>query len=190
MKKEDLKKIFPELTEDQYNEIQRLNGLDVNPIKEQLTTVQTELTTAKKTIGERDTQLEGLKNSNGDIETLKKQIADLQATNQITEQKYQEQLKDLRITSAIKLALNGKVVDEEVAASLFDKSKLIVNEDNSIVGLDDQLKTLQEKKAYLFNQQDENKGGEAPTPGFKFGAENGGKVPTMTEQLNEAFGLK
>ena len=61
------------LTEEQANKVMEgLNGSFVT--KTRFNEVNTELQTAKKTIGERDQQLEALKKSTGDTEALQTQI--------------------------------------------------------------------------------------------------------------------
>ena len=99
---------------------------------------------------ERDKQLDSLKKSTGDVEGLKKQIGDLQTANKTSTAEYETKLKDLQFTNAIKLAIADKAQDVDLVAGLFDKSKLILSEDGKITGLDEQVKTLQESKAFLF----------------------------------------
>lgn len=146
-----------------------------------------DLTEAKKKLETdlqaRDGQLEELKKTAGASEDLKKQIETLQTENKTAAEKYGADLKDLTLTNAIKMALTGKVHDESLVTGLFDKSKLVVDGDK-IVGLDDQIKGLQETKAFLFKPADETKPGFVP----KIGAD--GKVTgAMTnEQLAAAFG--
>jgi len=105
-------------------------------------------------IKERDTQLETLKKSAGDNESLKKEIETIQADNKKKDEDYQAELKDLKLNNAIKLALNGKVHDEELVAGLIDKSKLLQGDDNKVMGLDEQIKNLEESKAFLFKSDD------------------------------------
>lgn len=108
-------------------------------------------------IKERDTQLETLKKSAGDNEALKKEIETLQADNKKKDEDYQAELKDLRLNNAIKLALNGKVHDEDLVAGLIDKSKLLQGDDDKVMGLDEQIKNLQENKGFLFKSDDDSK---------------------------------
>jgi hypothetical protein len=139
----------------------------------------------KTTAKEHETQLETLKKSAGDNETLKTQIATLQADNATKDQKYQADLKDMTLSNAIKLALTGKVHDENLAAGLFDKSKLILSDDGKVTGLDEQLKGLKESKAFLFKSDDTTN-----TNGFKVGGDgnpNGGNANINT-QLDAIFG--
>lgn len=121
----------------------------------------------------RDKQLTELKTAAGLSEDLKKQIETLQAANKTAQEKYETDLKDLALTNAIKLAVTGKVHDEALVTGLVDKTKLVVNGD-SVIGLDEQLKTLQESKAFLFKSDgdkgNDGKGGNQNKPGFKVGA--------------------
>lgn len=123
----------------------------------------------EKTVKERDIEINDLKSKTGDNEALKKQIEDLQADNQKKDTEYQTQLKDLQISNAIKLAIADKAQDADLVSGLFDKSKLILNEDGKITGLDEQLKGLQEGKPFLFKAQEKQE--ENPPSGFKFGVD-------------------
>lgn len=113
---------------------------EVNEAKKQL----------DKDIKARDTQIEDIKKNAGDNEELKKQIETLQTENKTTKEKYEADLKDLQISNAIKLAIADKAQDADLVSGLFDKSKLILGDDGKITGLDEQLKSLQESKAFLF----------------------------------------
>jgi urease gamma subunit len=132
-------------------------------------------------IKSRDTQLEDLKNSAGDNEALKTQIATLQSDNQTKVSEYQQKIKDLTVTNAIKLAIAEKAQDVDLVSGLFDKSKLILGEDNKVTGLEEQLKVLQEEKSFLF-KTGEKKINYNPT-----GGEGGEKslASTIAAQRNE-----
>lgn len=133
----------------------------------------------EETVKERDTQLNDLKSKAGDNEGLKKQIEDLQADNQKKDTEYQEKLKDLQISNAIKLAIADKAQDADLVAGLFDKSKLILGDDGKVTGLDEQLKTLKEGKAFLFKAEETPQEPNKPQPGFKIG---GGGAPQNPEK--------
>ncbi|WP_431030112.1 phage scaffolding protein [Lysinibacillus sp. LZ02] len=112
-----------------------------------------EVNKAKKTLetqlAERDTQLEELKKI--DAEGLQNKITQLQQENEQTKTQYEQQLKDERMSSALKLALAGKVHDADLVTNLIDRTKIELGEDGSVAkGLDEQLKTLQESKSFLF----------------------------------------
>ena len=103
---------------------------------------------------DRDKQLADLKKAAGDNEELKKQIEQLQQENKEKEQSYQAKIRDMAVTTAIKLAVAGEAHDPDLVASLIDKTKIEVDEEGNIKGgLDDQLKALREEKSFLFVQK-------------------------------------
>ena len=113
-------------------------------------------------ISERDRQLEELKKV--DADGLKAEIERLQGENKAAKEKYEAELKDLQLSSAIKLAVAGKVHDEDLVSGLVDKSKLIIGEDGKVVGLDEQITSLKESKGFLFK---EDKQDDDQKPGFQ-----------------------
>lgn len=107
-------------------------------------------------VKERDTQLETLKKSAGDNATLKQQIEQLQNDNKKKDEEYQAELKDLKLTNAIKLAITDSAQDIDLVAGLIDKSKLILSEDGKVTGLDEQISGLKENKSFLFKAEENN----------------------------------
>ena len=147
MNKEDL--IAMGLTEEQAGKVmEALNGNYVT--KTRSNEVNQENGKLKKTLSERDSQLEELKKTSGNSEELQKKIEELQESNKAETEKHEKEIKDLKLTSAIKLALSGKVHDEDMAAALFDREKLVLTADGKVSGLEEQLKTIRENKAFLF----------------------------------------
>lgn len=113
-----------------------------------------EATTAKANletqIKERDKQLETLKKTTGDKEKLESTIKQLQEENKSSKTKYEQDLKNLRIDSAVKLKLSNTAQDVDIVASLIDKTKLIVSDDGTVTGLDEQINPLKTSKPFLF----------------------------------------
>lgn len=112
-----------------------------------------DLSTEKKSLetqlSERDTQLEELKKV--DVEGLQTKITELQQTNETAKQQHEQQLKDERLSSALRLALTGKVHDTDLVTGLIDRNTIELSEDGKVTkGLDEQLKSLQESKSFLF----------------------------------------
>ena len=131
--------------------------------KEQLESANTEKKHLQDDIKARDDQLEELRKSSGDNAELKKQIEELQKANRADAEKHAGEMKELRLTSAIKLAVAGKVHDEDMAAALFDRTRLVLAEDGKVAGLEEQLKAIRESKGFLF--KDGNGGaGKGPRP--------------------------
>ncbi len=167
MKKEDF--IALGLTEDQATKAAEASGNELKTYvpKHRFDEVSEENKTLKGTVEDNKKALEDLKKSTGDAD-LKKQIETLQAENKTKDETHQAELKELKLNNAIKLAIAGKVHDEDLAAGLFDKTKLILGDDGKVTGLDDQLKTLQESKKFLFKEEQAQQ--QQQRAGFQVGA--------------------
>lgn len=143
--------------------------------------VNTENKSLKTAAKESETALEELKKSAGSQQELSAQIQKMQEDAKAAEQKHQEELKEIRMTNAIKLAVAGKAQDDDLVAGLIDREKLILNDDGKVTGLEEQLKTLKENKAFLFREEKSE-----TTPGFrKIGGE-----PPRNNQGTQPAGLK
>lgn len=136
------------LEKDIVDQIMQENGNDINKAKSDYEDVKAQLETANNTIKERDKQIEKLKEVDG--EKLKEEITKLQKLNKEAEKKYLDDLKELKLNNAIKLAIHDKVFNEDMAAGLFDKSKLILNDDGKVIGIDEQLEGIKKDNAFLF----------------------------------------
>jgi len=116
----------------------------------------------KKTLGERDAQLETLKKSSGDNAALQQQITELQKRNAEQQKVHEAEMKSLKISNAVDLALTGAKAKNTVAvrALLADFiAKADITEDGTVKGLDDEVKKLVEGKdtAFLFEKVPEKK---------------------------------
>ena len=141
----------------------------------------------EKDIAERDNQLEELKKI--DAEGLKAEIERLQEENKAATEKYEAELKDIQLANAIKLAVAGKVHDEDLVSGLVDKTKLIIGDDGKIVGLDEQIASLKESKAFLFKPEDEtNQQKQHQQAGFKVGNPPPNNQQAIDAAIAAAFG--
>lgn len=148
--------------------------------KEQLDSSNTEKKQLQDDIKARDSQLEELRKSSGDNADLKKQIEDLQKANKEDAKKHADELRELRLTNAIKLAVAGKVHDEDMVAALFDRTKLILSEEGKVAGLEEQLKSIKETKGFLF---------KAPGSGQGYDPAGGGGGGTANPFAKDTFNL-
>ena len=103
-------------------------------------------------VKERDTQLETLKNSTGDVEAMKKQIETLQSENKQKDEAHAAEIMQLKIDNAIESALTGAKAKNitAVKALLKNMEKAELQEDGTIKGLAEQITALQKSDAYLF----------------------------------------
>ena len=175
------------LTEDQATkaETESKKELETYVLKHRFDEVNGNKVQLEKDIKERDTQLDTLKKSSGDNEALKTQIETLQGDNKTAKEKYENDLKELKVSNAIKLAIADKAQDADLVTGLFDKSKIILNDDGNVVGLDEQLKTLKESKAFLFKAEQTTQ--QNPPAGFQIGASNTQSTTQTTSKPTNLF---
>lgn len=140
----------------QYNEI--------NEVKKRLET----------DIAERDKQIDTLGKTAGLSDELKQELEKVKAENKTAKEQYESDMKDLRLNSALKIALGNSVHDVDMVAGLLDKSLIELGEDGSIKkGYEDQIKALQTNKPFLFVP-------EQAAPTFKGMSPTDGVPPTQT----------
>lgn len=166
---ENATKQFKEFLDGEYVPKSRFNEINVE--KKNLETA----------VADRDKQLKALKDSEGDVQALKDQITKLQADNKANALKAAEDLKALKLSTAVQLAIGDSAQDAELVANLIDKSKLILADDGKVTGLDEQLKDLQKNKAFLFKPQGD--------PKFKYDPNKGEGVPKVNPFSKEHFNL-
>lgn len=147
MKKEDL--IAMGLSEEQADAVVGKYGTMIP--KERFDEVNKAKKTLEEQVKTHETQLKDLQDKAKGNEELQKTITDLQQANETAKTEYEQQLKDERMNAALKLSLHSKVHDVDLVAGLIDKTTIELSEDGKVTkGLEEQLKTLQESKSFLF----------------------------------------
>lgn len=104
-------------------------------------------------VNDYKTQLDQLKTTAGDNAALTQQIADFQTQIQQKEEDHKKEIKDLKLTNAIKLAISASAQDSDLVAGLVDRNKLILGDDGKVTGLDEQVKAIKESKPFLFKPE-------------------------------------
>lgn len=117
----------------------------------------------KTDIADRDKQFETLKNSSGDVEAMKEQIATLQAENKSKDEAHAAEIRQMKINSALESALIGSKAKNltAVKALIKDLDKAELQDDGSIKGLEEQITALKKSDSYLFEET------TAAKPSFK-----------------------
>lgn len=176
------------LTEEQANKVMEgLNGSFVT--KSRFNEVNTELTNAKNTIKERDTQLETLKKSTGDTKALQDQITQLQTDNANQKKAHEAELKALKIGNAVDMALTGAKAKNNTAvkalmADFLAKAELA--DDGTVKGLSDEIKKLVDGQdtAFLFDTKAPDKKFKGAKPGEKGDGTEGGMTLEKLKAMN------
>jgi hypothetical protein len=140
------------LEKEAIDKIMAENGKDIELEKGKAKDLQTQLDTANNTIKERDKQLEDLKNSPDNPETLKQQIQQLQNDNKKAKETHDAEIKQLKVNNALEKALTGaKAKNAKAVKALLELGNDIeLLEDGTIKGLDEKIKELKKSDAYLF----------------------------------------
>lgn len=127
-------------------------------------------------VRDRDGQLETLKNSTGDVEAMKQQIATLQADNKAKDEAHAAEIKQLKIDAAVDAALTGAKAKNitAVKALLKDLDKAELADDGTIKGLSEQIAALQKSDDYLFEAKESKPKMKGAEPG-EAGNEGGDK---------------
>lgn len=145
MNKEDLLKLG--LTEEQAEKVLSANTEQLKGFipKARFDEVNNAKKQAEKDLSERDMQLETLKNSTGDIETLKNTIKQLQDENKMAADKYNAELAEIKLAGAVDTALLGaEALNVRAVKALLDMSKIKMDGD-VLLGINEQIESL--KKA-------------------------------------------
>nr|DAW12745.1 MAG TPA: minor structural protein [Caudoviricetes sp.] len=176
------------LTEEQATKVLEAHTTAINGKyipKERFDEVNTKKQQLETSVAERDRQLEDLKKSTGDVETLKKQIETLQNENKTKEETYKTELSNLKKTNALDLALAGaKVKNNKAIKALLDSEKIKLKDDGTLEGLTEQLEAIKKTDAYLF---EETQTKEKTVPkGFVPGVTPPGETVTSPASLGDA----
>ena len=174
MNKEDL--IAMGLTEEQAKKV--MDSLDGNYVtKTRFNEVTEENKTLKKSVSDRDKQLEDLKKSSGDNEELKKQIETLQQENANQKKAHDAEMTQLRLDNAIDAALTAAGAKNiKAVRALIDTSKVKVGEDGKLTGFDDLLSAVQKSDSYLFTEKQQKQNFKGFQPGASGNVKPGTKV--------------
>nr|UWD67095.1 MAG: minor structural protein [Bacteriophage sp.] len=184
MNKEDL--IAMGLTEEQAKKV--MDSLDGNYVtKTRFNEVNEENKTLKKSVSDRDKQLEDLKKSSGDNEELKKQIETLQQENANQKKAHDAEMTQLRLDNAIDAALTAAGAKNiKAVRALIDTSKVKVGEDGKLTGFDDLLSAVQKSDSYLFTEKQQKQNFKGFQPGASGNVKPGTKVD-MSKMTYEEF---
>lgn len=113
MKREEIKAIFAEATDEQLKKIMDLNGSDVEREKGKLSTLEKELEDKKTAFNTLNSELETLKTSNASAEDYKKKFEDLQKDIADKEKKEKEAQEKAEREENILNRYNAVAVDKD-----------------------------------------------------------------------------
>ena len=165
MNREQLKELG--LTDEQVENVMKEYGKSVNDIKakaDKVDSLESQIQDYQKQIEERDNQLEELKKI--DAEGLQAKIEELQQLNEQTVSEFEEKLQTQAFEHRLENSLKDAGVRNVKAVKALLDTESIKLDGEALLGLDEQLKGLQESDPYLFAK---NKEQEEQKPNFTQG---------------------
>ena len=105
-------------------------------------------------VKERDNQITNLKKFEGDNATLKTKIEELETANKQKDEENSRAIRELKIENAINYVLDGKVEKgyADLVLGLINKSDIILKDDGTIAGLDEQVEKIKADRPKLFKE--------------------------------------
>jgi len=168
MKREDLKAL--ELEDDVVDKIMKLHGQDIEDHKSKLEAAEKQTDDLQGRLEEANKTIEGFKEM--DVDGIKAAADDWKAKAEQAEKDAKTQIEQLKFDHALEGALTGaKAKNPKAVKALLDMDALKYNE-GKIIGLEEQLKAIQEKEDYLF---------ESDEPMPKIVDKTAGKVSQLDE---------
>lgn len=179
MKKEDL--IAMGLTEEQAKKV--MDSIDGNFVtKARFNEVNEENKTLKKSVSDRDKQLEDLKKSSGDNAALQQQISDLQKANEDQKKAHETELNKLKLDNAVEVALkDAKAKNIKAVMAMIDMEGVKIGEDGKLSGFNEKLEALKKSDGWMFDADQQT---QQQFTGFQPGAST--TVPNSTAAGYEA----
>jgi len=117
--------------------------------KEDFNTVNEAKKTLEQDIKTRDKQIQDLKAAAGDAEKLNQKIAETEAANKQMKADYEAKIREMTLDSAIRQKLTDTKYPDLLSGK-FDRSKLVINADGTVTGIDEQLGAIKESYKDLF----------------------------------------
>ena len=152
MKREELKELG--LTDEQIGSIMALHGVTVNELNSRVSTAEQQATQYQEQLEKNQNELNDFKANAKGNEDLTKQLEDLQSRFDEIKTSSEQQIADLKKSSAIDLALTQAGAKNIKAAKALLDSKSLELTDEGLKGLDEQLAALKESDSYLFGSNE------------------------------------
>ena len=155
MKREELKELG--LTDEQIGSVMALHGVTVNELNSRVSTAEQQATQYQDQLEKNQNELNEFKESAKGNEELEQQVTDLQTKLDQNKTDSEQQIADIKKSSAIDLALTQAGAKNIKAAKALLDGETLELTDEGLKGLEDQLAALKESDGYLFGSSD-------PTP--------------------------
>ncbi len=170
------------ITEEQIGEIFKLHGLVVNPIKQDLATKETELTTLQGQLTTANKQIEDFRDLN--VEEIQKKVEDYKKDYEALEVKAKQDLDSVKFEHTLELALkDAKAKNVKAVKALLDTDSLKESK-NREEDIKAAIKATSEENDYLFEDI------KPPGTGGSMGNTGNKNKTTITKDQFDQMGYK
>lgn len=152
MKREELKELG--LTDEQIGSIMALHGVTVNELNSRVSTAEQQATQYQEQLEKNQNELNDFKANAKGNEDLTKQLEDLQSRFDEIKTSSEQQIADLKKSSAVDIALTQAGAKNIKAAKALLDSESLELTDEGLKGLNEQLAALKESDGYLFGSNE------------------------------------
>ncbi|MCD3202881.1 phage scaffolding protein [Clostridium botulinum] len=146
---------YSKIPEDLQKKYKDIDLVDISNYveKKELETANNSIKEYKKQLKDRDKQLNDLKDKAKDSEELSQEIEKLKADNEKTTKDYEAKLSQVSFDTKFEKAIAGyKAKNPKALRALLDMEKVKLVDD-TFIGLEEQVNTLKESDAYLFEAE-------------------------------------
>lgn len=185
MKREFIKGLLPDISDDILKQIMDQHSTDVGTLKSRIETLETERDGLKTQLNDANTEIQSYKDM--DIDGIKRKAADWEAKYNTDTQVLRDKLSEQEYGYAVNGAVSGMQFTSAAAKKAFVadlKDKGLKLEDGKLLGLDDYVKTYKESDPHAF--ADDNGGNPPP---HVVGRTNGGNTGGAMAAMRAAMGL-
>lgn len=132
------------------NKIMAENGKDINDLKNQVASLTTEKTNLESQMAEANKTIENFKSIN--VDEIKSKATEWETKYNEYVTNSQKELQKVKFDYALENALKtAKVKNNKTIMPLLDTSKIILNDDGTMMGLKEQLEAIKAENDYLFD---------------------------------------
>lgn len=151
MKTEFLKELG--LEQEVITKIMAENGKDIEKLKAQVSTLNTEKENLSKQLTDANAKIESF--SEIDVDKIKAETEDWKQKYTQAQEDAKKELSELKFSHALDSKLSStKAKDLNILKSLLNKEDLKLTEAGDILGLEDQISKIKEEKSFLFDDED------------------------------------
>lgn len=151
MKREELRDLG--LTDEQVGKVMGMHSAELNDVRANLQDATSERDEFKKQLAANGEELSKLRDSAKDNEALQGKLDDLQQQFDKSKADSEKTIQSLKLNNAVDMSIaKSHARNSKAVKALIDMDKVKMT-DKGLTGLDDQISSLQDSDAYLFEEQ-------------------------------------